>query len=103
MLKEVEQKGGRIYGVKGGSIEGKQIGWLSTANLSQHRLKSEKKKKTHSLAKDSTLFKEEGALTSVLQQKKNQCVSSVQIMSKIGFLITWNIHCVTLPLNVSLT
>jgi len=46
MLEEVEQKGGCIYGVKGRSIEGKQIGWLPTANLSQHRLKSEKKKKT---------------------------------------------------------
>jgi len=46
MLEEVEQKGGRIYGVKGRSVEGKQIDWNQTNKMSQHRLKSEKKKKT---------------------------------------------------------
>jgi hypothetical protein len=90
-LEEIEQESGGIYGVKGRSIKGKQIGWFLPVNSSQSRLK--RKKKPYSFAKVSRLSKEEGALTSAPQQKKNQCVSSLQIVSKIGFVITWDIHC----------
>jgi hypothetical protein len=72
-LEEIEQESGGIYRVESRSIKGKQIGWFLPVNSSQSRLKSEKKKPSpHSFTKDSTIFKEDGTLTSAPQQKKNQ-------------------------------
>ena len=90
VVKEIEQESSCIYGMKGQSLKGKQIFWLPPAILSQSKLKYGR---YVLLSKGFEHLKEEGTLTSAPQHRKNQWALSVQIIFKIGVVITLAIHC----------